>query len=483
MPKIILILYLLVNNPIFAQNVSIEGRAPAYIGKTIEAYRIEDYLSMRNVLVASAKVKSDSTFRLLFDSNSIQKIILKSNNNKSFLYIEPGNNYTIFFPNRSKYAPYIPSGYEVELSFYELDSTDINYKILSFQRWIDNFIGRTYHLRNTVESTEYIESFEKFKANVQKAYQNDTSYNATFLKTHIKFSIAGLENINSIAERNRYEKHDFFIKFHPVEYNNDAYMEYISSFYDKLPLQLSQETNNAFYKGVLKSSPSEIMNALGQEYTLVNRRIREIVMIKALSECYFSNDYPQTNIITILDSLKEQSLFKENTVIAENMRYRLLNLIPGSKAPNFALISDGLKTQTLIGLKGKHIYLHFFDPTKANQLRELDLVEDLSKRYDKYVRIISICRKNEVLDLKIQQKIEECTHQVYQISDSNPIWKNYQTRILPHYSFIDAAGYIIKNPALSPTPNGEYKTIDRTFFELKKVIEQRKKEEIFNPRG
>ena len=481
--KLILFLFLLIGNVSFSQNISIKGVAPGYIGKTIEAYRIEDYLSMRNELVAAAKVKSDSTFQLFFKLDDIEQITIKSNNNKSFLYAEPGNNYNIYFPERNKYEPYIPSGNDVELGFYALDSADINYKILSFQRWMDNFVGHTYHLRNSATNTAYIERFKKFKSNVQKAYNNDTSYNATFLKTHIKFSIAGLENINNSAERSRYEKHDFFIKHHPVEYNNDVYMSYISHFYKKLPAQLTQETNNAFYQGVLRSSPSVIMNALRQEYTLINRRIRELVMIKALSECYYSNDYPQTNIITILDSLSEHSLFKENAIIAKNMRFRLLNLIPGSKAPNFALVSNGLKTKTLAGFKGKHLYLHFFDPTKANQLKELDLIEDLQKRYQKYVTVISIYREDPAFDEKIRLKFKESTLEVYPISPSNPIWKNYQTRILPHYSFIDAAGYIINNPALGPTPNGEYKTIDRNFFELKKIIENRENEELSKPRG
>jgi hypothetical protein len=41
---------------------------------------------------------------------------------------------------------------------------------------------------------------------------------------------------------------------------------------------------------------------------------------------------------------------------------------------------------------------------------------------------------------------------------------------------VDAQGYIVSAPALSPRPNNEYDTIERNFFEIKKILDRLKKE-------
>ncbi|MFT6244939.1 MAG: hypothetical protein ACJA0U_002423 [Salibacteraceae bacterium] len=471
MRNIILFSFLFVLSGLNAQTVSISGLAPAYIGKKIRVYKIEDYISNKQTLIGSATIGIDSSFNMTINCDEIQKIVVKSNNNRGFIYIQPKGDYSIFFPERNIYEPIKPSGNDVEVGFNRLDSTDINYKILGYRRWVDYFVSGTFHLRNRKDTLGYVEAFDRFKGRVQKAYEIDTSENANYLKTYIKFDIAGLENINNVAERNRYEKHDFFIKYQAVEYNNDVYMEYITNYYKKIVPQLSNTTNEAFYQGILNSSPSMVMNALGREYTLVKRRIREIVMIQALSEIFYSKDYPQTNVITILDSVVQFTMFKENTIIAKNIRYRLINLVPGVIAPDFVLSADGLETKTLLGLKGKHIYLHFFDPNSNENMKELELVRGLNAKYSKYVKFISIYKQKSELSEEIQKKLDAMELDVYPTSPTNSIWDKYQVTTFPHYTFLDATGYVIGSPALGPTPNGNYETIDQSFFQLKKAWE------------
>src|SRR5690606_15525747 len=142
----------------------------------------------------------------------------------------------------------------------------------------------------------------------------------------------GLDNIHNVAERNRYEKYDFYLKKSPVDYNNETYMEYTTAFYQKMLPRLSTEANQAVYEGVLKSSPTLVMLAFGSEYTLSNLKLRELVMIQALAEEYMAGQFPETNIITILDSLSHRSLFKEHQEIAKNIKQRITSLNPGGKA-------------------------------------------------------------------------------------------------------------------------------------------------------
>lgn len=449
-----------------AQTVTISGTAPAYVGYSIEVYEYKDYLSKLERLIGSATVEDDSTFTLHLNVNQVQKVILKSKNNKGFLFVQPNAKYNILFPEKDKYEPYRPAGNNIEIAFYNLDSLDINYKMLSFQRWVDNFMGNNYY-KSTTKPQEFIESLDRFKSNVEKAYKADTNY---YFKTHVRFTIAGLDNIHHAAERNRFEKYDFYLKKSPVDYNNETYMEYTTAFYQKMLPRLSTEANQAVYEAVLKSSPTLVMKALGSEYTLSNLKLRELVMIQALAEEYVSGQFPETNIITILDSLTNRSLFKEHEEIVKNIKHRITALNPGGKAPDFVLIEEGKPTKTLYSFEKKHLYIHFFDPESEQTSKEIPLIQQLNQMYGKYVQFVSVYKTAD-LSPKAKERISKIDWEVYGLPASNSIWKNYSIETFPQYTLIDAVSYIVASPALAPTPNGQYETIDKTFFYLKKTWE------------
>jgi hypothetical protein len=39
----------------------------------------------------------------------------------------------------------------------------------------------------------------------------------------------------------------------------------------------------------------------------------------------------------------------------------------------------------------------------------------------------------------------------------------------PSYVLVDETGFIVAAPALSPMPNGQYETIDKTFYYIKEA--------------
>ena len=449
------------------QSVTLSGLAPSYVGQNIEVYEIEDYFSMKQRLVTSTTVDSDSTFSISLNSPYFQKVIIKANNNSGFLYIQPDAEYKLFIPGKNKYDPVRQSGNQIEIGFLSLDSIDINYKILSFQRWIDNFIGNNYYLRNKDAAT-YVENLDRFKENVEKAYKLDTSL---FFKTYVKFTIAGLDNVNHSAERNRYEKHDFYIKHTSVQYHNDAYMEYVIKFYQEMIPRLSAETNEAVYTGVLQSSPTEVMKALSTEYTMINLRIREMMMLNGLSEMYFSDRFPQTNILSILDSVANRSLFKANSIIAKNLKDRLTQLVPGGPAPTFVLMEDGKETKTLLGYEGRYVYLHFLHPNRIENIKELPLLEKIQEEYKDYVDFITIYEARDSIDTNFLKQVEALNWDVYAISKGNSIWEKYRVEAYPQYVLIDGTATIVSSPALGPTPDGQYRTIDKSFFYIKKEVD------------
>lgn len=464
----LLFLFLLMTHLSFAQKgeiVKIKGFAPSYVGQTITILEIEDYLSMKESSIASTTVNEDSTFSVSFFTNEIQKVIVRADKNKCLLYIEPNASYDLFIPEKDKYEPYRPNGNNIELTFFDLDSVDINFKILQFQRWMDEFVSSYYNLKS-IKPLEFASKLDEFKVNAEKEYISDTS---SYFKTFVKFSIASLDNIQFAADRNRYEKHDFYIKQSAVAYKNDAYMGYFNTFYEKMIPRLSMETNNRVYLGLLKSSPSLIMRALGNDYTLINMRIREIVMIKALAEEFYSKDFPQTNILTVLDSVATHSLFEANAIIARNIMDRLTELVPGGKAPDFVLKNDQSELKTLSAYSKKYVYLHFYDPASQKNYIELEPLKKMYETYKEDVVFITIYPDKVYDSIIYKEYIESIPWEKCKAEETNPIWKNYKIETFPSYVLIDSFGYVVGAPALGPMPDGQYQTIDKTFFFIQKL--------------
>ena len=194
--------FLLTINSVVAQTkelVKINGFAPEYVGKSVDIFQIEDYLSMKESKLGSGTVQADSTFSITFFADKTQKVRVRSNNNESLMYIQPSSTYHVFLPAKDEYSPYRPAGNAVELTFYGLDSTDINYKILQFNRWSDNFMATEFKgIR--LNPAVYNQKMDSFKMIAQNYYIADTG---KYIYDYVKFSIASLDNVPQVANRNR----------------------------------------------------------------------------------------------------------------------------------------------------------------------------------------------------------------------------------------------------------------------------------------
>jgi len=299
-----------------ADSVVIKGIAPDYISQQVAVYQIDDYLTMTELMADSSTVQTDSTFSLRFIVVETQKVVLRIGNNHSFLYVQPGGNYLLYVPLHDPYTPYRPAGSHVEITFLDIDSNDVNFKILSFNGWFDNYIALNY--KDSQRNPEkFYQSMNDFKDAAQKFYEKDTG---AFIFDYVRFAIANNDNLLQIRGKNRYEKHDFYLKFQPILYRNDVYMDYFKTFYKGMFALLTTEVGNRVYLGLLKNSPSAIMNALGKEYTLINTRIRELVMIQMLSDLYHTPEYPQSNVLEVLDSIQHHALFSAHKHISTKRR-------------------------------------------------------------------------------------------------------------------------------------------------------------------
>ncbi len=465
-----ILLFMVWNTYFSQQKVVIKGTAPAYPGKKIEVYKILDYLSYKDSLIASTSVLQDSTFELKFDCTKIEKIVLKAHKNQGVLYIQPNAEYNVSVPDRDPYNAYRPFGNQIEIGFFDLAKNDINYKILEFNQWKNNFLAVNFSLKAS-KTKEFSDSLDVFKKSVQSYYESDTS---SFFKTYVRYSIAAIDDINFFGSRSHYEKFEFYLKDFPVAYENEMYMKYFSIFYKNSIGRFPMTLNTKVYKSVIRSSPSSLLSAMGEEYSLKNLRIRELAMIQTLSEIYYDKNFPKTNVLSILDSISRYSFFKAHASIARNILERLTALTPGTKAPNFNLgIKDSI---SLNNFQNKFIYIQFIDPSSVESMKEFELLRPMYLKYKKYFEFITVYDSTVIISKEQRNYLSKLPWMIAPVGSLNDVFSKYQIKSFPQYVLIDNTGIISSIPALGPSPNGDYETIDKVFFSITKRIQLEEKE-------
>lgn len=464
-------IFLIFTSTLFSRSLtSIEGFAPSYVGKKVAIYEIQDYVSMLTTKIATSEVKADSTFELNFFNNRTRKFRIEIGENHFHIYAQPDSEYKIYVKENSPYLDENAKGIEVEFFFIDLDSNDINYKILMFEEASLNFLKRNYN-HEAKKSSQFVEQLDTFKLEIHEVYIEDTS---TFFKKYVRFAIASFDNLAFAGARNKYEKYDFYIKPETVWYENDRYMEYILKYYDNYAYELSNKLNEAFYQGIINSSPTVVINALGADYALDNIRLRELVMIKMLGDVFYTDEYPQTNILTMLDSIGNNGLFEENRLIAKNIKYRLIDLVPGAKMPDFRVEVKG-EPKTKDDFRGKHLYIQFVKEGSKQSEKDLELMHPLYEKYMRYTEMLTIVvtEDEEILaDPSGYIKKHNISWKTSIVKPDDEILKKMNVASYPHYILTDAAGYVVAAPALSPRPDNEYETIENSLFGIKKRRER-----------
>jgi len=455
-----------------AQNtINIIGLSPIKPGTDVTAERFEDLFTRTMAEIAFTEVKSDSTFELKFTLTEIQKIKISIAGNFCYLYVQPNQSYKIYISNDKISNFNNPLGNQVECSFFDLDSSDINYKILTFDRWIDGFVGENYHLRTKGDSI-FLKRLILFENAVTKRFQTDT---CSFFKQYIKYRVASLEELNFVGARDERARYTVNIASFTVFYKNDEYMNYIRDFYKNYLDRISDELNNKIYKAILAGSPTKLINLLGEDYRLANVRLRELVMIISLADVYHDKSYPQSRISTILDSVAHHGLFGENKIIAKNTLFKLNQLNSGSLSPAYEFFN--IRNENIANGKfaPRYTYIQFITLDQSNCLLQFEMLKQLYTKYSSSVEFITVVLNQSdwnIIEKKLNLKDVPWT--VVIPKDHTATKKSFQLSSFPQYVLIDAQGYIVSSNAASPVPDGSYKTIDYYFYQIHKIMMREK---------
>lgn len=463
--QLLVILFIGMGSFLFGQQV-IEGYAPGFIGKEVRLYTYQDYLTMNRVEIGKGTVSAvDTMFRIEFSTKSTIKGIVEIDHTEASLYLAPTTNYSVYYPEPEEVSGAINK--ETNLYFFDLDTLDINYLILQYHNWFDAYLA--YHQREVMNG-KFLACLDTFKTYAITAYEKIDN---PFFITYVRYDIAEMEQTkggNNRSEK-RLETYLSYIDPFPVYYENDRYMKFIRAFYDKEFREYLPVTEQAILLAIHKSSPTLLMQALKGDIFLAKPELRELVMIDKLGKAFYRELHLQENIVTILDSVAEHAISSSNASMAQNVRNYITKLEPGFPAPPLLIKQDGKDPITWVNYKGKFVYLNFFATWNDRSVQDMEIINKLIAKYDEDIAFVSICADEDSATFKsFMAAHPQYTWDVFYVGKDNAFTRSYNVVNYPAYFLLDQDGFIFSAPALAPSPNGEYESIEKTLFAIKKAL-------------
>lgn len=452
----------------FGKETVVKGLAPTFVGKQVKLYRFADYISFTKKVIAETEVQEDSSFHMAFDLKETTELILAIGPSKGYMYAQPGAEYMILYPRLDLEQGQRMRENVVQVIFDSLPETDINFKILDFDYRLDGFIGNTFEF---LASDEWKVRLGRFKKHMYELYD---TVDSRYFKDHVQYSVAMVEQIGHIREnlqRSKLEVYNTYIANQPVKYGHPKYMGLINQFYSNSIRTAPVEMERQFYKGILKRNDSLCLDVLGRSDYLRDPRLRELVFIIELVSAYKSEEYPKAKIIDMLDTLAVRAEFPEHRPIAKNVRARMLHLAKGHPAPHFELLSTADTLVDLSDLQGKHVYLNFFEDWCSRCFEEMRIIRRLREKYGEDISFVSISLDDSLEQVKraVDNNLAFDWHFLH-YGNNEELKEAYRIYDLPVYYLIDPDGNILEAPALGPSPNGSYETIDRKFWNIYKRL-------------
>lgn len=453
-----------------AQDYEIIGYAPDFVGKKAILYTYQEYVTMTKIKLGEAVVsEEDSLFRIPLNNGATFQGILQIENTEATIYIAPQSSYQVYFP-KAENQPISFRNQYTDLRFFGLDTTDINYRILQYNQWFDTYVA--YHEAAIARGQfrAYLDTFMVYASEAYKDVKDE------YFLTYVRYNIGEMQQTfgGNKKSENRLQTFLDFIEPFPVYYENDQYMKFFRGFYSKNFEDYQPNVEAQINVAIYDASPSKLMSVLKQDLFLSNPEIRELVMIDQLGKQYYMRPDQKRGVLIMLDSLQHHARFLPNATAAKNVLNYLTTLEPGFPAPALNLKkTDESDMISWKNYRGKFVYLNFFETWNEQAKTELLILAGMQEKYGEYISFVSICSDKEEESFQAFMKANPTINwDVFYVGKESNLLKEYKISTVPSYFLIDQSGFIAMAPAPTPSPDGEYESIDKTFFYIKKALQQ-----------
>jgi thiol-disulfide isomerase/thioredoxin len=440
-------------------------------GKTVNLIQYKDYITKEYEILASTTVDTFGQFFFDYEIKETQQAIIQIEYLIGIIYLDPNQEYTIKFPPRSEDGTYKLSRNNVNIIFDSIPKNDINGLILEFNRLYDQFLVNN---RYNIGKPYFHSNLDTFKLQIKKQFEGiDNDY---FLK-YARFSIGDLQLVapSSHEKINKLSIYNSYIVNKKIDVKNHTQMNFLMNFYAKsLNNQLGQlgiALNNS-----LTTNPSyaAIDSILEKDYFFKMKQIRELVISENLFSMFYDEKYDPNVILSLLKEAKSTIESEELKLITNTIISSITKLTQGSPTKPIELIDKNGDSIDLKVFEGKYIYINFWAKWNKESLAEMDVIKKMKLEYGDIIEFVSINidANKRNFDVYVASHPEYSWNMLYFGGDAN-LLDAFDIFTVPHYVLLDKKANILQAPALKPVPNGNFESIERTFFKLKQKSKQK----------
>jgi len=443
--------------PIFGQ-VQLRGLS-FWNEPELHIYQIENHLSQEKKWLQRVVPDSMGIFNAQLEIQNITTLQICGKNKCALLYAQPKGRYIIELPLEEANTFYNNDMQEIELLFYKLDSTDINYRILGFEAWMDNYISDIYQLKD-IRSNEFILKVLAFKAETAAVYGNETN---EFLRDYIKYSVGlTIDNFSVIGGPSKEDKYQFYLQTDSIDFKQPKLIEYAQLFYEDYESQVDQNVRNAIFIALQANSIESLIGALQQDPYIYNTEWAEFVALQMILKLEQTKRIEKDLALDLLNVLaqnaKQYGLRSAASVFAQQ-----LNKLNYGQTWNCSALE---KQYGLSLAPQQYIYLHHYIPGNQKCIAEMAALKRLAERYNNKVQILTLYPAEQTWTNADKKAFEGAKWQRIALPKNAELWKQLSWTTAPAYILLDPQRKVLYLDALGPLPNARTQTIDLILGQL-----------------
>ena len=415
-----------------AQKAGISGIAKEWAGKEIRLLIENDPITKTFRQVDSDTIAADGTFKLNIDTNQTALYWLAVNRFKSPIWISPAIIYPIsIIPNPENILVDTWQNGSFEYAFLALDSSDVNKVLADFDTkyydfYLDNaqFIGTSQLKRKVSE----------YAANLKI----DSS--SAVIQTYQTYTIAEMKLSSGIKKSDLFGE---YLKDKPILLQNVAWFDFFNLFYSDYFQAYDLKFGGATLSNRLKTGlpPDSLSILFEQDDFLQNETIRQLVILKSISEVYSNSAYPLDKLKAIVNLVVEKPATPAVGAIANRLNAKMANTLIGS---NLAAISKNWKPEYLPEQDSLPTILMVSSDGSTTSEREALILKSLFEKYE------SIAHFAEVR-ISDGSKLPGRPWTVHYPQDKMQFLDYFKIYGFPHFIWVDGNGTIRENGIEKPS--------------------------------
>jgi len=432
---------------VFSNETKITGLIPGGENLEIRLLAYSDMLTYTEEILDRCIVDSSGSFSFSVDITETIIAFIDIEFYQSSIFLEPGFEYKISCDTISVSDEFRPYYQKDPLIYYMVsgDTSQLNLLIAEFDNTFNVFLLENFEEIYKRRKKSLIFNFRDTIENRFETVEND------YFKNYINYKFGSIELAATSVE-----KPELFMKYFngkPIMLNNVEYMNFFNQFFKRYITVESRVITRSDLNNTININCNylSLLDTLGKDTLLRNERLRELVLLKGLTELYNSPDYSNENILKILNEVASESNYPDHRKIALNYLKSLTKLQKGTLAPQFLLSNLEGDTISLSDYLDKPVYLSFMTTWSYGCLAEFKLLDSLYRDYGKEISLITISFDKQIETLKrfVEDKNYNWTF-LYNGLHYN-ILKDYNIRTFPMFVLISSEGKILQYPAYKPS--------------------------------